>query len=46
VVEVMRGPERATGLYLEALVSHPGDTLELARLPAAVVAVLELLPGA
>lgn len=45
VVEVMRDPDPATALYRVTRIATAGETLELAGLPGARVAVSELLPG-
>lgn len=44
VVEVMRDPDPATALYRDTRIATAGETLELAALPGARVAVAELLP--
>jgi Uma2 family endonuclease len=44
VVEVMRDPDPANAVYRGVRVARDGDTLELAALPGARVAVAELLP--
>lgn len=45
VIEVMRDPDPATALYRETRIAAAGETLELAALPGARVAVAELLPA-
>jgi len=44
VIEVMRDPDPANAVYRDVRVVQAGDTLELAALPGARVAVAELLP--
>jgi Uma2 family endonuclease len=44
MIEVMRDPDPATALYRDTHIATAGETLELAALPGARVAVAELLP--
>jgi len=44
-LEVRREPEREQARYRELRTLRPGERVELAALPGAVVAVAELLPG-
>lgn len=46
VIEVMGDPDPATALYRQTRIAAAGETLELATLPGARVAVTDLLPGA
>jgi Uma2 family endonuclease len=45
VVEVMRGPESERARYGEVRICERGERIELVALPAAVVALEELLPA-
>lgn len=46
VLEVMRDPEPAAGVYREVRELRAGDTIEIAALPGAMIHVADLLPRA
>ena len=45
LIEVMRDPDPATALYRDTRTASAGETLEIAALPGARVAVSDLLPA-